>query len=132
MFEAILGQDQEDNPAESNDDTAREWSPTHSLSPKLGINFVPAGSDLNTTAWGTNFEKAQFHPFVNTTVAPPRPLAPYVQEYNLVKHVGSSQETTQLFAATDHSNYYGTHVHPFWSTLGQPARTSSTYSVLIP
>ena len=117
MFENILGQDQEDNPAESNDNITRDWSPAHSLSPKLAINFVPARSELNSTAWEANFETAQIDAFV--------------QEYNLVDHVRTSQEITQHFAPIDPLNYYGTYAHQSLSTFGQPARTSATYSALI-
>jgi hypothetical protein len=115
MFKGVVGQGQEDN------------SPQN-LSPKLAINFVPPKSDLNTTAWD-NFETAHYDLFGVTTALPPGPSAQHFQEYNLVNHVGTSQEATQNLGSIDPSNYYGVYAPQTWSTstFGQPARSPSTY-----
>ena len=131
MYKRVLGKGQEDSPAESNDDITRKWSPAQSLSPKLGINLVPANSDLNTTAWSTNFETDQSDPLLITAVAlSPGSSAQYFQEYNVINPVGASQEATQNFGAIEPWNHYGIYDTQTWSAFGQPARTPSTYPVL--
>lgn len=130
IYKPPLGQ--EDNPAESNDNMTREWSPAQSLSPTLPINFVHAKSDLNTV-WESNFETAQHNPLVITAALPPDHSAQYFQEFDLVNHVGTSQEAIQNLGAISPSNYYGIYVPQTLSaaTLGKAARTPPEYSALM-
>jgi len=96
----------------------------------MDINLVPAKSDLNTTAWDTNFETAHHDP---GTAQPLGLSAQHFQEYNLVDPAGTSQETTQNFSAIGPSNYYGVYAPQTWSTstFRLPARIPPTYSALI-